>query len=35
MTDDHDPDDYHTPEHVIEYLADQVGVDPEVLRPDD
>lgn len=28
--------DYHTPDHVIEYLADRVGVaEPEVLRDDD
>jgi hypothetical protein len=25
-------DAYHTPEYVIEYLADRVGVEPEALR---
>lgn len=27
-----DTPDYHTPDHVIEYLARQVGVEPERLR---
>lgn len=29
-----DADGYHTPEYVVEYVAAQVGVEPERLRAD-
>lgn len=29
-----DGDGYHTPEYVVRYLAERVGVEPERLRGD-